>query len=79
MRPRVNSGHYPEKAFIAGWRSSVIWGITGDRHGVGSFVKMFALTGVLVVQILHRELLLNGEQRVAGVAVPGDLDCLVID
>ena len=40
---------------------------------------MFALTGVLVVQILNCELLLNGEQRVASVAVPGDLDCLVID
>ena len=32
----VDISHLQARACLAGWRCSVIWGITGDRHGAGS-------------------------------------------
>jgi hypothetical protein len=42
-------------------------------------VQVLALACVLVVHILNRKLLLNREYRIAGAAMAGDCDCLIVE
>lgn len=42
-------------------------------------MQVLAIPGFLIVKVLDRELLFDGEERVAGVAVTGDLDRRVVN
>ena len=43
----------------------------------GSVVQVLTLSGLLIMQVLNRQLLVDGEHRVAGGAVPSDSDGLI--